>query len=263
MPARLYKPGQSAPFRLSRSKLELFKSCSCCFWLDRIKGIARPSFPSFLINSAIDQILKREFDTYRVQQQPHPWMKQAKIAAVPLQHPDLEEWRKTFSGVKYRDPKTNFEIFGGVDDVWKDSKTGEFIVVDYKATAKDADITTLDPPGGWHDSYRRQLEIYQWILAKCGHPVSSTAYFVYANGNTNQEVFSHKPFKDKQGKLGFRVEIFPHQSEDLAWIDKLLPEIKSCLESPRPPARSPNCEHCRYAAARVGLYCQNLQKRPN
>lgn len=259
MPARLYRPGQSAPFRLSRSKLELFKSCACCFWLDRIRGIARPSMPPFLINSAIDQILKREFDTFRAQQQPHPWMKQAGVAAVPFSHPDLEDWRQPFTGVRYREPKTNFEIFGGVDDVWQDSKSKELIVVDYKATAKNADITALDPPGGWHDSYRRQLEIYQWILAKDGHPVSSTAYFVYANGCTDQEIFSKKPYKDRRGLLNFRVEIFPHQSADLTWIDQLLPEVKACLESPRPPVRSPNCEHCLYARARVELYRQYRQ----
>lgn len=260
MPARLYRPNQKTPFRLSRSKLELFVGCPCCFWLDRIKGIARPSFPSFLINSAIDQILKREFDVYREQQQPHPWMKQAKIAAAPLQHADLDSWRHVFTGVKYHDPQTNFEIFGGVDDVWQDDKTKELIVVDYKATAKDADIKALDKPGGWHDSYRRQLEIYQWLLSKNNYSVSPTAYFVYANGNTDQEVFSKKPFKDKQGNLGFRVEIFPHHSKGLDWVDKLLTQIKECLESPQPPARNPKCEHCLYARARVGLAVEHLKK---
>ena len=217
--------------------------------------------PPFLINSAIDQILKREFDVYRQQQIPHPWMKQAKIAAVPLAHPELETWRYVFVGIKYLEPKTNFEVFGGVDDVWQDQKTDELIVVDYKATAKDNDITALDPPGGWHDAYRRQLEIYQWLLTKSGHAVSSTAYFVYANGCTDQALFAHKPYKNSRGQLGFRVEIFPHQSDGLDWIDEILVQIKTCLNRSTPPARNPDCEHCRYAQARVGLYRQHLRRQ--
>ena len=261
MPARLYRPGQKQPFRLSRAKIELFKSCPCCFWLDRIQGISRPSMPPFLINSAIDTILKREFDHYRQLQQPHPWMKQAGVAAVPLADPGLDDWRQPFVGIKHLDPGTNFEVFGGVDDVWRDAKTDELIVVDYKATAKTADITDLDPPGGWHDAYRRQAEVYQWLLAGNGRSVSRTAYFVYANGCLDQETFGRRPWKDCRGQLSFRVEIFPYQSPGWDWVDSVLPEIKACLEQPRPPARRPGCEHCRYAAARVELYRQHLARR--
>ena len=257
MPAKLYQPGQSQPFRLSRAKIELFKSCPCCFWLDRIPGISRPSMPPFLINSAIDRILKREFDHYRQRQLPHPWMKLAGLSAVPFDHPRLDDWRQPFTGIKHLDPGTNFEIFGGVDDVWQDSQTQELMVVDYKATAKQADITSLDRPGGWHDAYRRQAEVYQWLLAQNGHQVSQTAYFVYANGCLDKEVFSQKPYKSSRGQLSFRVEIFPYQSDGWDWIDSVLPKVKACLEQPQPPARHPNCEHCRYAVQRVELYRQN------
>ena len=69
----LYRKKAKAPFRISRSKIELFTECPRCFWLETVKGIKRPNTPPFLINSAIDQLLKREFDTYRKKGEQHPW----------------------------------------------------------------------------------------------------------------------------------------------------------------------------------------------
>lgn len=43
--AKLYDPASSAPFALSRSKVELFLDCPRCFYLDRRLGVARPSGP--------------------------------------------------------------------------------------------------------------------------------------------------------------------------------------------------------------------------
>ena len=37
----LYKPGDEKPFRLSRSKLELFMNCPRCFYLDRRLGVGQ------------------------------------------------------------------------------------------------------------------------------------------------------------------------------------------------------------------------------
>jgi hypothetical protein len=61
-----YKPGQKTPFKVSRSKIELFTQCPRCFWLDVRLKITRPSSPPFTINKAIDELFKKEFDNYRV-----------------------------------------------------------------------------------------------------------------------------------------------------------------------------------------------------
>ena len=58
----LYDPNDSQPFRLSRSKLELFLECPRCFYLDRVRGIGRPPGFPFNLNSAVDTLLKKEFD---------------------------------------------------------------------------------------------------------------------------------------------------------------------------------------------------------
>ena len=58
----LYTPGQDKPFKLSRTKVEAFIKCECCFYLDRRLGIKEVSGFPFNINSAVDELLKREFD---------------------------------------------------------------------------------------------------------------------------------------------------------------------------------------------------------
>ena len=65
--ARLYQPDSATPFALSRTKVELFMDCPRCFYLDRRLGIARPAGFPFNLNSAVDALLKREFDRYRAQ----------------------------------------------------------------------------------------------------------------------------------------------------------------------------------------------------
>jgi len=62
---RLFDPDDPAPFPLSRSKVDLFISCPRCFYLDRRLGIARPPGFPFNLNSAVDTLLKNEFDEYR------------------------------------------------------------------------------------------------------------------------------------------------------------------------------------------------------
>ncbi|MGH8248319.1 MAG: PD-(D/E)XK nuclease family protein, partial [Gammaproteobacteria bacterium] len=79
----LYFPGSAKPFRLSRSKVELFVACPRCFYLDRRLGVAPPSGPPFNLNSAVDELLKREFDTYRKLSQPHPLMERSGVDAIP------------------------------------------------------------------------------------------------------------------------------------------------------------------------------------
>ena len=56
-----YQVGQAAPFKVSRSKIELYTQCPRCFWLDARLKIKRPSSPPFNINKAIDELFKKEF----------------------------------------------------------------------------------------------------------------------------------------------------------------------------------------------------------
>ena len=97
--AKLFDPKSDSPFPLSRTKVELFIDCPRCFYLDRRLGVGRPAGFPFNLNSAVDALLKREFDDYRAQGKTHPLMAQAGINAVPHAHPELETWRSNFKGV--------------------------------------------------------------------------------------------------------------------------------------------------------------------
>jgi len=133
-----FDPQDTKPFKLSRSKIELFCECPFCFYLDRKLGIAQPSGFPFNLNSAVDHLLKKEFDHYRTNSEPHPLMLKHKVNALPFQHEKLEDWRKNQRGISYLHEETQFLVAGAIDDVWV-NPSGELIIVDYKATSKSKD----------------------------------------------------------------------------------------------------------------------------
>lgn len=249
-----YSPGQKEAYKLSRSKIELFVQCPRCFWLDERLKIKRPSGPPFQINKAIDELLKKEFDGYRKNKEPHPLMIEFGVKAVPYEHGDLDKWRQNFVGVQALYEPANLLVFGAVDDVWANDR-GELIVVDYKATSKQADIT-IDAE--WQKSYKRQMEIYQWLLRKNDFKVNDTGYFVYANGRMDVDGF--------HDKVEFRTKIIPYTGND-GWVDDVLMQMKQCLDGDMPEtgraAMGGDCEFCAYAKARTELTLDHLKKHKN
>ncbi len=232
----IYHPGATELFRLSRSKLDLFLECPRCFYYDRRLGVARPPGYPFSLNSAVDALLKKEFDIHRAKGTAHPLMKEYGIEAVPLAHDRIDEWRDSLRrGVTYHVPDTNLLITGGVDDVWVNPQ-GELIIVDYKATSK-ADEVTLDAE--WQDGYKRQMEVYQWLFRKNGFNVSDTGYFVYCNGDSSKEAFN--------GRLEFHIKLIPYKGDD-SWIESTAHEAYACLQGSM-PAKGEDCDYCSYTEA--------------
>lgn len=232
---QLYEPGTRGPFRLSRSKVDLFRNCPRCFYLDRRLGIARPRGFPFNLNSAVDELLKTEFDRYRAAGEPHPYMVKAGLDAIPFDHPDLGRWRHNFTGAAAAAPGTPFELFGAIDDVWLDKGSGELHIVDYKATSKQGEVS-LDAP--WQISYKRQMEFYQWLFRRNGHAVSRVGYFVYCNGDRKRPGFEER--------LEFSVKVIPYEGDD-AWVEPTIREIHTLLESAAVPAPRAGCEYCTFA----------------
>ncbi|MCY3804618.1 MAG: PD-(D/E)XK nuclease family protein [Candidatus Saccharibacteria bacterium] len=254
-----YKPKQKETLKLSRSRIELFLECPRCFWLQIRHDLKRPFGPSFLLNQAVDELFKKEFDIYRQKQEPHPLMKKAKLKAIPFKHEKLTDWQDTFKGIQYLVEKHNILIFGGLDDVWINDAE-ELMVVDYKSTAKNEAVTELYAEGSYHDAYRRQIEIYQWLLKKNDFKVSPIAYFVYANGQKQKPKFNNR--------LEFAVEVIAYEGQT-EWIDGVIDDIKVCLDSDIPSVitKSDNsdqlqCSHCRYVHERLMLG-QTLRKNLN
>lgn len=233
----LYEPNSREAFKLSRSKIDLFLECPRCFYFDRRLGIGRPPGFPFALNSAVDHLLKQEFDIYRANGNPHPLIAKYGVDARPIPHKDLDKWRHNFTGVQFLHKPTNLLIFGAIDDLWQNSKQ-EYIVVDYKSTSKDEEITELNKE--WQDGYKRQMEIYQWLLRQNGYKVSDTGYFVYCNGKTDRKAFD--------AKLEFDVTLIAYKGSD-AWVEKAIVDAHKCLNQNTIPQSSPDCDYCNYIKA--------------
>jgi hypothetical protein len=233
----IYYPEDKKPFKISRSKIDLFIECPRCFYLDRRLGVGRPPGFPFTLNSAVDTLLKHEFDAHRSSVKQHPLIEKYGIDAHPILHDDLYKWRHNFTGVQYLHEPANLIIFGAIDDLWINSHD-EYIVVDYKSTAKSGKITKLDKD--WHIGYKRQMEIYQWLLRRNGLKVSDTGYFVYCNGQTDREAFD--------GKLEFDVTLISYTGSD-EWVEPEIYKLHRCLMRDQAPEDSHDCDYCSYRKA--------------
>lgn len=224
-------------WKLSRSKIDLFLECPRCFYLDNKLGVKRPPGYPFSLNSAVDALLKKEFDVHRANKTRHPLMKKYGIDAIPFSHEKMDIWRDSLrGGILYPHKPTGILVTGGVDDIWV-TPDNKLIVVDYKATSKSGEVS-LD--ADWQIGYKRQVEVYQWLLRKNGFNVSDTAYFVYANGDADKEAFD--------GKLEFDIKVIPYIGDD-SWVEKVLFDIKKCLDSNKIPDSDEDCDYCRYRKA--------------
>lgn len=233
----LYLPGEAKPFRISRSKIDGFVNCPRCFYIDRRLGVGQPPGYPFAINSAVDTLLKKEFDGHRAAGTQHPLQSANCPDLIPASHPKIDEWRENFKGVQVLHEATNLMITGAIDDLWVDSD-GNHYVVDYKATAKAAPVTALDQD--WHDGYKRQMEIYQWLLRQYGLQVSNTGYFVYCTGRSAAAKFD--------AKIDFDIAVIPYDGGD-DWVNKTLNDLHRCLNEDDVPPANPDCDYCAYRNA--------------
>jgi hypothetical protein len=240
-----YNPNRSSEWnyggpkwRLSRSKIDFFFECPRCFYLDNKLGTKRPSFPSFNLNIAVDELFKKEFDVHRQAKTAHPIMKKYGVDAIPFLHKNMDMWRDPFVGIEYTEPETGLVVSGGVDDIWV-TKDNTLIIVDYKSTSKAGSITELsDSP--WDQQYTRQLGVYRWLLEQNGFTVAQTGYLVYANASKDVDAFDDT--------LTFETTLVPVDT-DTAWIVPTLRKIKTCLDSETLPTIGESCEFCPYREA--------------
>lgn len=191
------------------------------------KGVKRPPPAPYTINSAIDAFLKKEFDVCRENGTAHYIIKKYSINAIPYKCDQINTWRTNFTGVQFHHKPTDFLVFGAVDDVWVNPE-GELIVVDYKATgAKEYKI---------YDSYKRQMEVYQWLLIQNGYKVSKTGYFLFAKVN--------KEGGFAEGKLSFDLTLEPLEG-DSSWIEDALVNARKVIDGSVPGVKS-ECVYCQF-----------------
>ena len=235
-----YNPEISEPYEVSRTKIDNFIRCPACFWMDRVKGIKFPDIPPFLLNTATDTLLKKDFDKYREVQKPHPFMVHHNLGhLVPFKHEDFHKWTQSRSlGLRTYFEDAHLIIGGGLDDVWHDPKKDELFVVDYKSTAGKASpdksgLLPIDLNDHYKSSVKRQMIIYQWILRKNGFNVNDTGYLLYVNGDQH---FQDGMLNDEENenfdiaKMFFKVELIPYEG-DSSWVEETIMDLKNCLIS--------------------------------
>ena len=235
----MYQRGKNEPFTISRSKFSNFIDCPRCFYLDRVRGLKEPSMPGWALNSAVDELLKKEFDKHREAKTSHPIMKEYNLNFIPYNHPDIDKWRQSLSsGISYLDKDTNLIIKGGIDDVWFDLDTEELIVVDYKAQSSSIPVETKSYlESKFHQGYKRQMDIYVHILRQMDFKVSNKTYFMVCNGE--------KTFDSFDNRINFVTKLVPYEA-DSSWVPIKIKEMKKVLESENIPDLNENCEACIY-----------------
>jgi len=239
----VYNPATTdKAFKVSRSKLDLFLKCPRCFYVDRKLGVGRPDTPPYSLNIAVDELLKKEFDACRAEQKPHQIFLDNNLTIVPFKHADIEKWQDSLhNGIQFKVPGTNIMITGGIDEICINNKTQELHIVDFKATSKNGPVS-ID--ADWQISYKRQMELYQWLFRKNGFKVSDTAYFVYCNGQKSAASFDNK--------LHFEVSLIMYEGDD-AWVEPTVMQAYECLQAGIIPPHDKDCEYCQYLNAVNGV----------
>ena len=215
--------------KISRSGLKLFQECPRCFWLDVHHKIKRPpSFP-YTLSSAVDFLVKQEFDKYRQQGTLPPVLARHLAGDAKLYNgPELTDWRNNFKGVQYFDEDLNALLYGAVDDVLQ-LADGSLAVIDYKSSgSKEIKI---------YDDYQKQMDIYTYLLHQNGFKTHTEAYFVFYQVDKTGGGF--------QNALPF-IESLKAVKSDKSWVANVFEQAVTIARQPTPPEVILPCPHCIY-----------------
>lgn len=117
-------------------------------------------------------------------------------------------------------------------------KTISWLLSILKPLLKKADILSSADVYDNGKSYKRQLEVYSWLLQKNNFNVSNTGYLMYYNGDAS------KPHLGRE--MYFRRTLVPFEL-DTSWISPLVEQMYNCLQLDNAPEyNSSNCEDCLY-----------------
>ena len=240
-----FNPDNPAPYELSRSRIENFVRCPACFYLQQVKAVPFPSIPGYNINEATDVLLKRDFDKYRGGPETHPFLKKIRMEhLVPFEHEDFEKWTQSMHyGAEGRmhtvHEESNIKLGGGLDDIWLNTKTDELHIVDYKSTSQKSPNKEITLDDYWKAGYKRQMDMYVWVMRRKGFSISSIGYFLYCDGDR----FSEYDFLNSENaSMQFKMSLIPYKV-DTTWIERTLLKVKECLRTPVTPKHSDRCEY--------------------
>ncbi len=224
---------------LSPSALNLFLECAKCFWLEKNRGIHRPSgaFPS--LPSGMDLVLKKYFDKFRAAGSLPPEIA-GKLPGKLLDSKEfLGDWRSNRKGIRWFDEKLDAELMGALDDCLvvdgEQSRTMYYVPVDYKTRGWAAKEDS-------HTYYQNQLNCYTFLLQKNGYKIKNFAYLLFYSP---KEVLDYLAVPPPSG--GFTAVLFnvePRKVEvDPEAAYKVFKAALKTLRGPQPASHS-DCKFC-------------------
>jgi len=147
-------------YRLSPSKLNLFRDCPRCFWLATVKKINRPRGPMASIVIKMDSIIKHYFDKYRERGELPPLVCNEVKGCLPKDMP------KTL----YHKENDSVTLMGRPDD-YLEIEGGFIVPFDHKTKSKR--------PESNHPAYLLQMDTYSYLLKANGYKTTNKAYLAY------------------------------------------------------------------------------------
>ncbi|HOW58307.1 MAG TPA: PD-(D/E)XK nuclease family protein [Candidatus Omnitrophota bacterium] len=209
---------------LSPSALNLFKDCSRCFWLEKVRGIKRPRgiFPS--LPGGMDRIIKLYFDAYRAKGTLPPELQIGHFDGVSLYDnlPQLERWRSWRTGLEFHE--NGNLLSGAFDDLLV--KGDRYIPFDYK---------TKGSPTSEEDAtkyYQTQLDCYALMLDANGLKTIGYGFLLYYSPKIVLE----------QGHVDFEIQPIKIET-NTERAKELFRRAIAVLSEPAPKA-SAKCEYC-------------------
>lgn len=210
--------------QLSPNSLNLFLECPHCFWLDKNLSIKRPPPYPYALNSAVDSLLKEEFDTYRTKNFSHPLLLENNIKAHLFPNQKLlNQWRNNFEGIRYFDKDLKATLFGAVDDVleFNDKKIAP---LDYKSTGSTA--------ANVYDRFQLQLDTYTFLMEKNGYKTPRKGYLAFYIVDKSRGFIDRLPFRKEV------LEIDTNPSD----IYEIFKDAIDILKQTTPPPHSQDCQ---------------------
>jgi hypothetical protein len=214
--------------QLSPNSLNLYLECPHCFWLDKNKGIKRPPPYPYALNSAVDALLKEEFDAYRSRKLIHPLLKENNIKAHLFPNQKLlNQWRNNLAGIRYFDPDLNATLFGAVDDVLE-FENGKIAPLDYKSTGSTA--------ANIYDRFQLQLDTYTFLMEKNGFQTPRKGYLAFYIVDKSKGFIDRLPFRKEF------MEINTNPSD----IYEIFKDAVEVLKKSTPPPHSSDCKFAKW-----------------
>ena len=210
--------------QLSPNSLNLYLECPHCFWLEKNRGIKRPPPYPYALNSAVDELLKEEFDAYRKRNIPHPLLKENHIKAHLFANQKLlNQWRNNLAGIRYFDEELKATLFGAVDDVLE-FDDGKIAPLDYKSTGSA--VSKI------YDRFQLQLDTYTFLMEKNGFQTPRKGYLAFYVVDKSKGFIDRLPFRKEF------MEINTNPSD----IYEIFKDAVEVLKKDLPPKHSRDCK---------------------